>query len=440
MRLRMSAVIERVQGSLFFVPMAWVVFSIALAQGTLAADAAIGRGPQKLPLGLGSTVESARAVLGTVASATMTVAGVAFSISLLIIQLASSQYSPRIVHGLFRDRFNKRVMGLVVGTFTYCLVVLRAVRSPLDQSGTAVVPNISVAVAVILGIATVLGVVAFINHSAHSMNVSELLDGVVAETVSQMARTWSDRGDAPAAATVAVVGESGGFTVRSDGRGWVKQVDGDALLACLPPGATVRVDITPGRYAIRGAPLCTAWPAPDDPASFTARARRSFDLGRTRTMQQDVSYGLRQVVDVALKALSPGVNDPTTAQEAIFHASAIVAEGIRREPPPRHRVDGEGRHLILPGAEDRAALIRLAFDEVREAAAPLPAVCRYLLEAIHLLKIGAVDAGDDACASLLDSQARLVLAGARHGGTLPEDLHLVEAAYRERFGEPPTLT
>ena len=99
----------------------------------------------ELPLGLTSTVDSARAVLSTIAGATITFAGIAFSVSLLIIQLASSQYSPRVVHTLFRDPFNRRVMGLVVGTFTYCVIVLRSVRSPLEQGGQPIIPNLSVA-------------------------------------------------------------------------------------------------------------------------------------------------------------------------------------------------------------------------------------------------------------------------------------------------------
>ncbi len=111
--------------------------------------------------------------------------------SLLVIQLASSQYSPRVVQTLFRDPYNKRVMALVVGTFTYCVIVLRSVRSPLEQSGHAVIPNLSVAVAVVLGIATILAIVAFINHSAHSMDVSVILERVRHEAVAHVQREWT---------------------------------------------------------------------------------------------------------------------------------------------------------------------------------------------------------------------------------------------------------
>ena len=155
-----------------------VIAATGLGVASLAVDRHVDTTLADLPLGFTSTVESARTLLGVIAGATISFAGIAFSVSLLIIQLASSQYSPRVVHTLFRDPYNKRVMALVVGTFTYCVVVLRSVRSALEQGGDPVVPNISVAIAVVLGIATILAIVAFINHSAHAMDVSEILERI----------------------------------------------------------------------------------------------------------------------------------------------------------------------------------------------------------------------------------------------------------------------
>ena len=119
---------DRLRSSLFFIPMLCVIGGVILGEAMLGVDALVtGISPR-----LTATVDSARTVLTTVAGATLTFAGIAFSVSLLLISLASSQYSPRVVHGMFRDPFNKRVMGLVIGTFTYCLVVLRAVRTAVE--------------------------------------------------------------------------------------------------------------------------------------------------------------------------------------------------------------------------------------------------------------------------------------------------------------------
>jgi hypothetical protein len=191
MNLRISSLLERLRSSLFFVPMVAVIVATVLGLAALAVDRRVDTTLADLPLGFTSTVESARTLLGVIAGATISFAGIAFSVSLLIIQLASSQYSPRVVHTLFRDPFNKRVMALVVGTFTYCVVVLRSVRSALEFGGDPVIPNISVAIAVVLGIATILAIVAFINHSAHAMDISEILERIRRETTEQIRAEWT---------------------------------------------------------------------------------------------------------------------------------------------------------------------------------------------------------------------------------------------------------
>lgn len=266
MRLRLSSFAERLRASLFFVPMIAVIVAVCFGIGGLAVDRHLDQ-QSKLPLGLTTTVESARAVLSTIAGATITFAAIAFSISLLIIQLGSSQYSPRIVHTLFRDPFNRRVMALVVGTFTYCIIVLRSVRSPLEEGGNAVIPNLSVAVAVLLGIFTILAIVAFINHSAHSMDVSEILGRVRREAIIHIRAEWKPAEPGrPLTGPVTDPRQAGpaGHVVRFDRSGWVQQLDLAILMDCAPKGGLVEVKTFPGRYAIQGTPMCRLSPPPTD--------------------------------------------------------------------------------------------------------------------------------------------------------------------------------
>ena len=190
MNLKLAARIERVRSSLFFTPMVFVVVGILIGQITVTIDVRTAEGASELPLGFTSTVESARAVVSTIAAATITVAGIAFSISLLVIQLASSQYSPRVVHSLFRDPTNKRLMGMVVGTFSYCLVVLRSVRGTVEDGGEPVVPNLSVGLAVILGIFAILAILYFIDHSARAMDISEILHRITRRSIRLAEGSW----------------------------------------------------------------------------------------------------------------------------------------------------------------------------------------------------------------------------------------------------------
>ncbi len=437
MDLRLSRLVERIRVSLFFVPVLWVLISIVGAAVTIWVDSRLHLQAADLPLGVTSTVPSARAVLSTVAGATMTFAAIAFSISLLIIQQASSQFSPRVVHTLFRDPFNKRVMGLVMGTFTYCLVVLRSVRSFADSGGEVVIPNLSVAIAVVLGIATIISIAAFLNHSAHTMDVSQILEGVEKEASGHARREWTvAESDSPSPASVSAPVHPA-HVVRFDRSGWVQQIDTSALLACLPDETTAWVHTYPGRYAIRGAPLCALSAAPEHIQATEHAILATVSTGSTRTMQQDISFGLREMVDVGLKALSTGINDPTTAQDSIFHIAAVLAELLRRDPPHRELSGENGRRVVLVDQPSGDDLVRLAFGELRRAAATQPTVCIYLLEALHLLREGLDATGLPSRTAVLVEQARLVVDGCEAANVLPADLDEVRGAYERRFAADP---
>jgi uncharacterized membrane protein len=433
MALRSDVLLERLRSSLFVVPMAFVIAAIALAAAMVAIDGQLGMSAERLPFFMASTVDSARALLGTVAAATITVAGIAFSIALLVIQMAGNQYSPRVVHGLFRDNFNKRVMGIVVGTFTYCLVVLQSIRAAIDDDAEAVVPNLSVLAGLALGVFAILAVVAFINHNAHALEVSELLQAVTDQTLDAVADCWPLDGDAPPPLP-APSHDADGFVITFDSTGWVQQVEPEALRRIAVPGGTVRFESGVGRYAIRGATLCTVWPMPTNPDDATKRARATVHLGRTRTLGQDPAYGLRQLADVGIRALSTGIDDPTTAQDVIFHLAAVLREMHRRVPPPAVVVDDDNRSLVLAKATDQAETVRLAFDELRRAAGDRPTVCVYLLEALGLLCRSTDPGPPDGALQAMREQASLIVDGARNANLLSSDLEQVECAYKVRFG------
>jgi uncharacterized membrane protein len=425
MNLRISSLVERLRSSLFFIPMLAVIGATILGFAALAVDRHVDIALADLPLGFTSTVESARTLLGVIAGATISFAGIAFSVSLLIFQLTASQYSPRVVHTLFRDPFNKRVMALVVGTFTYCLVVLRSVRVAVD-GGDPVIPNISVAIAVVLGIATILAIVAFINHSAHAMDVSEILERIRRDTTKQIRREWTT--NEPGAHAGTPPPSTGPTTVlRADRSGWVQQIDTAAILDCMPDDSTARVEIYAGRYVIEHGRMISLSPA-TDVTELNNRLRAAVVIGETRTMQQDVTYGLRQLVDIAVKALSPGINDPTTAQDAIFHSAAVLSELLHHDPPPAVTTDHR-RRLVMAGVPTHRELIQLTFDEPRRAAASHPTVCLYLLAAIDSLIETLNAAHLEGRTVELHRQARLVAEGCERTNALEEDIKSVNDAH-----------
>ncbi|WP_116995342.1 DUF2254 domain-containing protein [Desertimonas flava] len=428
MKVRLSSIVERLRSSLFFVPMSAVVAAAVLGLGLLAVDRRVDITLAELPFGFTSTVESARTLLGAIAAATISFAGIAFSVSLLILQLASSQYSPRVVHALFRDPFNKRVMALVVGTFTYCIVVLRSVRSALEADGEPVIPNVSVAVAVVLGIVAILAIVAFIDHNAHTMDVSEILERIRRETVTQIHASWEPAEPGHLTGPLPPKSSQPTTVVRSDGSGWIQLIDTDTIIDLVPDGATVRVHTEAGQYAIAHSPLMSITPPSDD--ELIGKLRSAVVIGHTRTMQQDVTYGLRQTVDIALRALSPGINDPTTAQDAIFHTAAILSELLRREPPPAVTTNGD-RTVVMERRPSHDALIGLAFDEIRRAGSADPAVCCYLLDTLASLIESVTADGYHDRTTELRRQAHLVLEASTRHEQLDDDIAAIRSAYAQ---------
>lgn len=419
------------RSSLFVEPTLFVIAAIVLAAVSLRIDDVLGDAAEDLPLGIPSTVESSRAVLSTVAGATITVAGIAFSIALLVFQMASSQYSPRVVQGLFRDPVNKRIMGFVVGTFTYCLVVLRSVRSPLTDDGDPVIPNVSVAIAVLLGIGSILSIIAFINHNAHTMEVSEILNTVTRQTLGRLHDGWPkrhrgaihDRGPKP----VTPPGQP--MVITATRSGWVQYVDHDALLDALPDHTVAVLDVSPGSFATQHAPLCSVWGLLHPGDRIRADIRGSVHVGRTRTIAQDPAYGIRQIVDVGLRALSPGVNDPTTAHEAMLHLGAILADAYRRTPPPVTRRGDRGQVLHEPHAPGHRELTALAFDELRSAVADHP---RSAIDLLHVLTVLCrADHGCRDCVADLREHGQLVIEQCEDSSMHPRDRSEVRRAHDE---------
>jgi uncharacterized membrane protein len=435
LQARIGATRDRLRGSLFPVPVAFVVAGALLGEVLVSLDRHLTEQGRTLSFVPDATADSARAVLSTVATATIGIAGIAFSISLLIIQLASSQYSPRIVHSLFRDPFTKRVMGVVLGTFTYCLVVMGSVHNPGELGADAVVPNLSVGVALALGLLSVLATVGFIDHSAHSMDVSKLLHRVATEALESAEQSWPAPGVAVADLEEDEPAEPG-YTVTFDRNGWIQRVDSQALLDVIPAHGTVRLESAVGRYALAGRTMVVVWPVPPEAeqAGVEAAVRAAVHVGSTRTMHQDPAFGVRQLVDVALKALSPGINDPTTAQDAIFHVAAVLRDLLERESPSRTRRGAEGRRLLRHELPDHEEIVGLAFDELRPVSANQPTVCIYLLEAIHVLGDSPAVSASPERMALLRTQAELVLEACEAAEPARHDRDRVRAAFARRFG------
>lgn len=434
MKNRLRSWVDRIAESLFLVP-SLVVVGFALVAWLLVVVDNGGGLPDGFPVLL-TTVASARAILSTVAGATITVAAIVFSITALTVQLASSQYSLRIVGVLFRDAFQQVVIGIVTGTFVYSLLVLASVRLP-DDGGVGAAPSAATTMAIIMAIVAMLAIIGFISHVLQRIRIDVLVRRV-AETTSQEVRRQLPKEaktgfDSPLSGDE--LSDLEAVAVRSKRTGWVVSVDIDRLMSALDKGEVLRVDAEIGEFVQEGSIIATVWSGSD--AEAVSRAvSEGFTLARSRRIEGDPGFGLRLMADVALRALSPGVNDPATAVDVISHFGQPLGEVLQREIPQRVFGDNDGRRVFRPMRPDRSDYVRGALSEIRLNAGGHPVVIRSFVDlAGHLNSL--LSEGEAARADTLRREVELLLEAAEIQLPNADLAPLVRRAQRQGLVEEP---
>ena len=373
----------RLRESLWFIPGVMTLLAIAAAFGTLVLDRRLlaSGHAREMWFVFGVGAEGVRGVLSAIAGSIITVTGVVFSITIVALQLASTQFTPRVLRTFLEDRANHVVLGVFIGTFTYVLVVLRFVRADSERL-TAFVPSVSVTVSMLLALASIACLIFFIDHSAHSIRASTIIERLVDDAVSMAHRAFPRDIGEPAAAAAEVAPPSGpGLPVRSRTRGYLQVVDEDALLALDEQGpVVVRMEGRIGDYVRTSDVLATVWGARDGDDRGTAeRVRAAFVLGSEPTAPQDVALGIARLVEIAVKALSPGINDPGTALMCIDGLGEVLSQLAGREAPSPVRDARGGAVRLVAQRPTFDELAALAFAQVRHHGAGTPVVVERLL-------------------------------------------------------------
>ena len=403
------------QGSLWFLPTLMLCASVAAAVGLVDLQSVVDADlSARWPRLFGAGAEGARGMLSAIATSMVTVAGVVFSITVVALSLAASQYSPRLLRNFMSDRGTQAVLGAFVSIFAYCLVVLRTVRGP-DEG--AFVPSLAVLGGMALAFVGVFVLIYFVHHVASVIQVSSILERIAAETTASIERLFPDALGAPAsaaAATTQLPREAGASAwVAASSTGYLVSVDGDALLTCAER-RSIAVEIVPaiGDFVVATLPLLRVAPAAALDRATADALRSCFVIDRQRTVQQDAPFGLQQIVDIAMKALSPGINDPMTAVACIDHLGALlVALAGRDIPSPCRSNDGVLR--VVARGPDFDSMLALSFDAISEHAADHVEIYERLVVAIG----GIAEATDDpARRTALARQLEIVVACARRAG------------------------
>lgn len=359
------------RASLWFVPGLMVTCSIAMAVLLIEVDGHVNRELlAEYPRLFGAGAEGSRGMLGAIAGSMITVAGVTFSITIVALSLASSQYTPRILRNFMSDRANQSVLGVFLSVFTYCLIVMRTVRGG-DEG--VFVPSLAVAFAVVLAIVGIGFLIFFIHHTAASIQASSIIATAAGETTTAIERLFPQEmghgsGETEPELTSRELAGRVWQEVRSDSTGYVQSVDVDALVKLAEEyGTVLRMECGVGDFVVEGEPLASL--ALDSPPNEKTVKRLSdvYMISRFRTVEQDAAFGVRQIVDIALKALSPGVNDTTTAVTCVDYLSAICARVAGRRTPDTRRYH-EGQLRVIACGATFESLLDEAFDQIRESA------------------------------------------------------------------------
>lgn len=381
-----------IRSSLWFIPALMVVGAVVLSSALLYADAILGLEPRTIAFLFGGTASAARELLSVIAGSLITVVAVAFSITMVALAQVSNQFTPRILTKFMRDRGNQLVLGTYIGTFTYALLVMRQVRESSDGNA-GFVPPLAVSMTILLALASLGALIYFLHHMVQSLQVASILRSLRHDLDSDLRALFPVRfgqasEDPPTMA--ALERECGSLcrgrhsVVRADQSGYLRIIDEDQLTASSRRASFVRVVPYVGQFVMQGGALAEVWA--DELLSEEARAdaRGAFVLDYERSLSQDPLFGIRQMVDIGVKALSPGINDPTTAEQSLAHLGDIVAELLEREfPSPLRRAEDGTTYLF--SSPSFSHYVEACFGQIRRAARDDVHATLYLLGVLHEL-------------------------------------------------------
>jgi uncharacterized membrane protein len=397
--VRRSKLVIHIRSSLWFVPVLCVLVGAALSFGTLAVDRHFGY--DALPWSVVGDPYAAAAILSTVAASMVSLAALVLTITMVVVQLAMGQFTPRIVQQILRDKPSQLAIGLFVATFVHAILVLREVTNAGD--GTGKVPGVSVITAFVLVLVSIAVLVMYVHHIGQALRVSALIEIVGAETRTLVDRIYPDKGPGIEVAADAPP------VVRSRRSAVVTGIGHQALVE-EAERADCSLELVPalGEFVPAGAPLFRVHGAPR--GLDESRLHRALIMELEPTLDEDVAYGVRLLVDVAERSLSESpFLDPTTAVQAIDRLHDILRQLARRPFPDGLHRDGAGEVRLTVRSMTWEAYVELAFDEIRMAGAGSPQVTRRMKAALtDLISIAPPER-----VAVLERQAELLTAAAR---------------------------
>jgi uncharacterized membrane protein len=424
---------DRIRSSFWFIPIIMAVGAVTLAFVTVAFDSRV---TDWLRRTLGWTfvdgAAGASSVMGTIAGSMISIAGVVFSMTLVALSLASSQFGSRMLRNFMRDTTTQVVLGTFVATFLYCLLVLRTIRRVEE---VLFVPHLSVLLGVVLAVVSVGVLIYFIHHVSVSLQANEIVARVSRELIEGIDRVFPEQigrgapqipAKQPSASFINAFDREA-RPVGAAGDGYLQFIDSDVLLPlAMEEDVVLRLERRPGHYVVADQPLVLVWPGDRATDKLISQIRSAFTVGNQRTPRQDIEFTLNQLVEIAVRALSTGVNDPFTAIACVDHLGSALSRLAQHEMQSPYRHDEQDQLRLITPAVSFPIFADAAFNQIRQNSRSSAAVTIRLLETIAVVAEFAHRAEDRAA---LQRHAEMINRGAREGLSESRDRQVVREHY-----------
>ncbi|MBE0661345.1 MAG: DUF2254 domain-containing protein [Bacteroidales bacterium] len=381
--------LEKLNASFWFIPILMLLITIGSAIGFIYLDSRI-----QLPNDgvlrylLPASVDSAKSILTIIAGAMMGVAGTVFSITLVVLTLASSQLGSRLVRNFMYDKLNQVVLGTYVSSFVYCLIVLSSLK---ENDSFNFVPAISVLAALASAIAGIILLIIFIHHVSMSIQSDKVISDISAAMSKSIQKLFPEgigQGEEKQAPDISFLKQSYNFIkeVRCKSSGYLQSVDGQGLINfAQDKDCIIILHQRPGNFLVQDMVLCEALCNEEFDIEMQEEIQDHFIIGKVRTPLQDAEFSIHQMVEVAARALSPGVNDPYTAIACIDNLTSVMCYLTGVEFPSPYRYDLKGKLRVIAVNHSFSGMLNAAFNQIRQYGEGSPSVMIRLMEAMTTL-------------------------------------------------------
>ncbi|NNF19203.1 MAG: DUF2254 domain-containing protein [Flavobacteriaceae bacterium] len=397
----------------WFIPILIVILAIGMAIGLLYLDNLINYQPGEwVQLVFSGSADSARSVLSTISGAMIGVAGTVFSITLVALTLASSQFGPRLLNNFMHDRLNQVVLGAYIATYVYCLLVLNSVS---QNDALDFIPTISVFAAILATVANIILLIVFIHHIAMSIQADQVIADISTSLSRNMKTLFPDKlGDNSEKSSPDLEALKNKYqhktAILAQKGGYLQYVDEQLVSETASElDVLLFLKVRPGAFIVENQNIGEAYAlAPRAPGELD-QIHDAFICGESRTTQQDAEFSIHQMVEIAARALSPGINDPFTAIACIDNLCSTLCYLTRVQFPSPYRYDKDNVLRVVADSLTFEGMLNAAFNQLRQFAGGSPSVMIRLMEALQTIHNFAQDKNQR---KAVEHHARMVIRAA----------------------------